>query len=581
MGICSSDTSKHKHFANHNGGAPYSGGQPNPNMQNHNNNNNFKSLGSTQQEEAYYQEIGLSNDLGGDFGPKEKIQLNAGIRNGRMNSPYYLQISIASDANGSNKVLVGQTKEEILMSPDGSLNFSISFLMDYFFERQQHLFINIRGGVSVQSEIKTTLGRVMGSRGQTLTLPTSDNSQEQLVLSANTVKNNNIVVNLAFSVSQMNKSSNMFYLIKKLKSISQINQNNQMNQNNGVNNNNTVAYNPNDFWKIQKSELKQVGTYAVNFNPIKIPAMFLCNGDYDHPIAIEFHSPQERVVLAVHITTVNKLLSERNFTVGGLNVTCTSELIKEHTFIDYLRGGTQLSLTLGIDFTGSNGNPRDRDSLHRINEDGKPNQYQLAIRSCGDILAYYDYDQTFPVYGYGAILPNTSWADHCFPLNLQQDPNIKTIDGVLNTYCQVMPTLSFSGPTNFAPLLTQTINNIKSFNNPNVYNILLILTDGMINDMDQTIDALVEASFMPLSVIIVGIGTGDFGNMDLLDADGKGLSDSRGRRAGRDLVQFVPFYKFAGNGQKLAEQVLAEVPRQLCDYYKMIKKPPGDPIVNI
>jgi hypothetical protein len=577
MGVCSSDTSKHKHYANQNGGGSYSGQQIS-NNQNSNNNNNFKSMASSQQEEAYYQEIGLSNDLGGDYGPKEKIQLNAGIRNGAINCSYYLQISISSDANGSNKILVGQTKQEMLNSPDGSLNFSISFLMDYFFERQQYLFINLQDGVGNNSEIKTTLGRVMGSRGQTLTLCTSENSQQQLLLSANTVKNNNIVVNLAFSVSQMNKSSNMFYLIKKLKSVTQLNLNNQ-NQNNGVNN--SVAYNPNDFWKIQKSELKQVGTYSVNYNPIKIPAMFLCNGDYDHPIAIEFHCPQERVVLAVHISTVNKLLSERSFTVGSLNVTCNSELIKEHTFIDFLRGGTQLSLTLGIDFTGSNGNPRDRDSLHRINEDGKPNQYQLAIRSCGDILAYYDYDQTFPVYGYGAVLPNTSWANHCFPLNLQQDPNINTIDAVLNTYCQIMPTLSFSGPTNFAPLLTQTINNIKSNNNPNVYNILLILTDGMINDMDQTIDALVESSFMPLSVIIVGIGTGDFGNMDLLDADGKGLSDSRGRRAGRDLVQFVPFYKFAGNGQKLAEQVLAEVPRQLCDYFKIIKKPPGDPIVNI
>jgi len=579
MGVCSSDTSKHKHYANQNGGGSYSG-QQNSNSQNLNN-NNFKSMASSQQEQAYYQEIGLSNDLGGDFGPKEKIQLNAGIRNGRMNNSYYLSISLSSDANGSNKVLVGQTQHEMLTSSDGSLNFSISFLMDYFFEKQQYLIINVQDGLGNQSEIKTSLGRVMGSRGQTLTLPTSENSQQQLMLSANTVKNNNMAVNLAFSISQMNKSSNMFYMIKKLKSVSQLNRNNQNqnNQNNGVNN--PVAYDPNDFWKIQKSELKQVGTYAVNFNPTKVPAMFLCNGDYDHPIAIEFHCPQERVVLAVHITTVNKLLAERSFTVGSLNVTCNSEIIKEHTFIDFLRGGTQLSLTLGIDFTGSNGNPRDRDSLHRINDDGKPNQYQLAIRSCGDILAYYDYDQSFPVYGYGAVLPNTSWANHCFPLNLQQDPNIITIDTVLNTYCQVMPTLNFSGPTNFSPLLTQTISNIKSNNNPNVYNILLILTDGMINDMDQTIDALVEGSFMPLSVIIVGIGTGDFGNMDLLDADGKGLSDSRGRKAGRDLVQFVPFYKFAGNGQKLAEQVLAEVPRQLCDFFKMIKKPPGDPIVNM
>ena len=38
------------------------------------------------------------------------------------------------------------------------------------------------------------------------------------------------------------------------------------------------------------------------------------------------------------------------------------------------------------------------------------------------------------------------------------------------------------------------------------YHILLILTDGIINDMRQSIDALVGASKLPLSVIIVGIG---------------------------------------------------------------------------
>ena len=142
-----------------------------------------------------------------------------------------------------------------------------------------------------------------------------------------------------------------------------------------------------------------------------------------------------------------------------------------------------------------------------------------------------------------------------------------------------MPLLSFSGPTYFAPLLNQALSNIKNNPNPNVYHILLILTDGMINDMEATINALVEGSFMPLSVIIVGVGSADFGDMDALDADGKGLVDRNGRRAGRDLVQFVPFYKFANNGAKLAEQVLAEVPRQLVDYYKMIKQSPGDPII--
>ena len=47
----------------------------------------------------------------------------------------------------------------------------------------------------------------------------------------------------------------------------------------------------------------------------------------------------------------------------------------------------------------------------------------------------------------------------------------------------------------------------------------MILTDGVINDLKPTIDALVEASELPLSVIIVGIGKEDFKDMEILDGD--------------------------------------------------------------
>ena len=41
----------------------------------------------------------------------------------------------------------------------------------------------------------------------------------------------------------------------------------------------------------------------------------------------------------------------------------------------------------------------------------------------------------------------------------------------------------------------------------------------MINDMTRSIDLLVQGSKLPLSVIIVGIGNANFGNMETLDAD--------------------------------------------------------------
>ena len=42
------------------------------------------------------------------------------------------------------------------------------------------------------------------------------------------------------------------------------------------------------------------------------------------------------------------------------------------------------------------------------------------------------------------------------------------------------------------------------------YFVLLIITDGVITDMPQTVQAIISASSLPMSIIIVGVGDADF-----------------------------------------------------------------------
>ena len=46
--------------------------------------------------------------------------------------------------------------------------------------------------------------------------------------------------------------------------------------------------------------------------------------------------------------------------------------------------------------------------------------------------------------------------------------------------------------------------------NKDIYSILLIITDGEILDMNQTIDLINKASKIPLSIIIIGVGNNNF-----------------------------------------------------------------------
>lgn len=61
----------------------------------------------------------------------------------------------------------------------------------------------------------------------------------------------------------------------------------------------------------------------------------------------------------------------------------------EPTFLDYIRGGTQIHFTVAVDFTASNGDPRTQGSLH-YRQAGVDNQYSLAIKSVGEIIQDYD-----------------------------------------------------------------------------------------------------------------------------------------------------------------------------------------------
>ena len=66
------------------------------------------------------------------------------------------------------------------------------------------------------------------------------------------------------------------------------------------------------------------------------------------------------------------------------------------------------------------------------------------------------------------------------------------------------------------------------------YTVLLIITDGIINDVELTKQALKEGSLTPLSVVIIGVGNANFSAMQFLDD-----FMINTQPPARDIVQFV------------------------------------------
>lgn len=95
-----------------------------------------------------------------------------------------------------------------------------------------------------------------------------------------------------------------------------------------------------------------------------------------------------------------------------------------------------------------------------------------------------------------------------------------------------------SGPTSFAPVIRKAIDLVKASGNE--LHVLLIIADGQVSEAlnckRETINAIVEASHVPLSIVVVGVGDGPFDQMETFDDQ---LPERR-----FDNLQFVDFQPF-------------------------------------
>ena len=118
--------------------------------------------------------------------------------------------------------------------------------------------------------------------------------------------------------------------------------------------------------------------------------------------------------------------------------------------------------------------------------------------------------------------------NHCFPLNgCFEQPEVNGVKGIVDAYRRNLPEIMMAGPTFFSSILDIFMDFAQEGEELKTYFVLLILTDGNIHDMKETIELIVQASKLPCSIIIVGVGNSDFNQMIELDSDENLLKDHK------------------------------------------------------
>jgi len=477
-------------------------------------------------------------------------------------------------------------KTEVIMN---NLNpeFAKPIEIDYFFEEEQQLkFVvydidDFTGKNSAKNdflgEYTTTLANIVNARNKRIKGKLLNIQHGEIIITAEEVSDSKKVFIYKFSARKLDKKdffgkSDPFFAVYRR-----------------VNNGNTGAAGDNLLLTYESEVIKNNLNPSWKKNEVKLAK--ISNSNIDEPLVFkifDWNRNGDRDYIGEFETSIAELVAFKNkeydiinvkkkakkgkaYRNSGVFISEYCEVKEEYSFLDYLAGKTNFNLTIAVDFTASNKEPNNPSSLHYRNPNAY-NEYQQAIYSVSRILEVYSKDKQFPAYGFGAKFNNK--VSHCFPLNgNEMQPKVFGIEGIMNAYAHTLRNIILYGPTNFAPVIKKVIAECEQMERNegkgNNYHVLLIITDGKISDREETIRSIVKASFLPISIIIVGVGNDDFETMNELDADEVPLRDGN-VVMNRDIVQFVPYRVVnASNDPKvLAKQVLYEIPEQFISYMK-------------
>ncbi|XP_038255033.1 copine-8 isoform X5 [Dermochelys coriacea] len=312
---------------------------------------------------------------------------------------------------------------------DNTLNpdFVRKFIMDYFFEERENLRFDLYDVDSKSpnlskhdflGQVFCTLGEIVGSQGSRLEKAIAGIPGKKcgtIILTAEELNCCRDSVLMQFCANKLDKKD--FF---------------------GKSDPFLVFYRSNEDGSFTISHKTEVVKNTLNpvWQAFKISVRALCNGDYDRTIKIEVYdwdrdgshdfigefttsyrelSRGQSQFNVYEVINPKKKGKKKKYINSG-TVTLLSFLIEtEVSFLDYIKGGTQINFTVAIDFTASNGNPAQPTSLHYMNP-YQLNAYGMALKAVGEIIQDYDSDKMFPALGFGAKLPPDGRVSHEFAL---------------------------------------------------------------------------------------------------------------------------------------------------------------------
>jgi Copine/C2 domain len=325
----------------------------------------------------------------------------------------------------------------------------------------------------------------------------------------------------------------------------------------------------------------------------RIPLQLLCDDDPNTTIKItiwDYHKFSPDIIVGFVETTVNELIlkSRRGIPVfhvmiekkrilrgiklkkAGVLKVLKSNVLQIPSMLQYISGGCRMDLMFAIDCTITNGDWRDETSQH-YHSSTWLNDYQAAIHKIATVYGAFEGRKDYTLWGYGATM-NGQQTHAPFLMGDKLQDADALIEAYDRHFSEENSSFDLGKDGYLKPVIQAGMYKaVKSNQQSQCYSTLVILTTGEITDVTDSIDVICAAAEdAPMSIVIIGVGTGDFQFIDILigcgDDSGK-LRHSNGVPITRELVNFVTFQEFGGNASQCVVEALRDVPEQFVQYF--------------
>ena len=338
------------------------------------------------------------------------------------------------------------------------------------------------------------------------------------------------------------------------------------------------------------------------YTPFELPWWELCAG---HPDALIKFQIWDDNIFGLYERVGNGYTTFSNIIAGQRNIDCKDddhyyvgtvvidkiEELKIMGYADMLDKGVTFRPIVFMDCSASCAWAH-AEKESAAGADGKPTfkaTESLMEKVLKDLqLAFEQYYKTtrFALIGFGAKVRNTKVPVFAFNMN-ENNPGIANAQEAITYYRKMLPNLIMEEPTSMDPVIEkgQLMSAHVTKAMPNIYSMLVVLTDGDVGDRERLIENIVECSTMPISICFVGLSKDnknseafnfltylDTGKRvgqvkDQLDGDRQDtLQDRNGKFASRDCTTFAK-YDAKTKSDAFAKDLFRNVIKEMGEYY--------------